>query len=178
MAFNVAQFRSQLVYGGARPTLFDLSLTFPTWVGNGTQKLSFMASAASIPPSQVGVIPVGYFGRQIKVPGDRDFPNWTITVINDEDFTLRDMFEVWSSGINEHVANLRDEEAYLAPGYSTDIIVTQYDKIGDSRKEYDMVGAFPANVQAIDLNWDTRNSIETFQVEFAYQWWTSRTTDR
>ena len=89
MAFNVAEFRSQMIGDGARPNLFAVTLTFPLLVDNGTvsgQKVTFMAKAAQLPGSTVGTVPVYYFGRELKFPGNRTFPDWTITIINDEDF--------------------------------------------------------------------------------------------
>ena len=48
MAFNVAEFRANMIGDGARPNLFSVSLVFPTLAENGAlagQKVNFMAKA-------------------------------------------------------------------------------------------------------------------------------------
>ena len=73
MAFNVAEFRSQMTGDGARPNLFSVSLTFPSNIANGGiagQKVTFMAKSAQLPGSTVGTVPLYYFGRELKFAVD------------------------------------------------------------------------------------------------------------
>jgi hypothetical protein len=178
MAFTINDFRAKLQYGGARQNLFEVRMPFPA-VSQGTantELFSFMCKAASLPAEQVGVIPVPYFGRQIKVPGDRTFPEWQITVINDEDFKLRNTFEYWSNAINGHTSNLRNPAARFTAGYMVNASVLQYNKVGDVIKEYDMIGVWPSAVAEIALGWDSNDQIEDFQVTLEYQWWEGVTT--
>ena len=96
MAFNVAEFRANMVGDGARPNLFQVSLTFPTIASNGSaasQKTTFMAKAAQLPGSTIGQVPVYYFGREMKFAGNRTFTDWTLQIINDEDFVIRNSLE-------------------------------------------------------------------------------------
>jgi hypothetical protein len=185
MPFTVENFRSKLQFGGARQNLFEVIMPFPAVSGGQAQTefFSFMCKAASLPPEEISVISVPYFGRQIKVPGDRTFPEWSVTVINDEGFELRDTFERWSNAINGHFNNLRNPAAIFAAadgagasGYSTTATVIQYGKRGDVIKEYDMVGLWPSAVTPQDLAWDANDQIEEFQVTLQYQWWEARTT--
>ena len=99
MAFRVQDFRSQMVFDGARPNLFQCELTFPTLVSGAAaqSKFTFMARAAQMPGSTVNQISQFYFGRELKFSGNRTFPEWTVTVINDEDFIIRDAFEKWKN---------------------------------------------------------------------------------
>lgn len=177
MSFRIQDFRNQLIFQGARQNQFDISLTFPTVanpVGNANQEITFMAKAASQPPEEIGVIDVGYFGRKVKVPGDRTFPPWTITVYNDDTHNLRDSFERWSGILNQHYENIRTPAAQLERDFQTDPIVRQYAKIGgDPIKQYKLVGAWPSEVSPIELDWDTNDQIETFTVTLQYQWWES-----
>ncbi len=188
MAFNVQEFRSSLVDDGARACLFDVQLTFPTAVGTGgtapgtfgsaQQQVTFRARSTTLPGDTISSIGLNYFGREIKIAGQHTFPDWSFTVYNDDDFVLRNAFERWMSGINSHVANLRMPEMLTGDGgYQQDAYVTQYNKIGDVTKRYRMVGCFPTDVSAIDLDWAS-DTIEEFTVTFAYQWWeTPETTD-
>jgi len=183
MPFNVQNFRASMVADGARASLFDVQLTFPLAVGTGgsapgsfgtaQQQVTFRAKATSLPGDSISSIGVNYFGREIKVAGNRSFTDWSISVIQDEDFDLRNAFERWMSGINSHVGNLRTPALLSGDGgYQQDAYVTQYGKTGDIIKVYKLVGCFPTDVSAIDLDWGADN-IEEFQVTFAYQWWES-----
>ena len=99
------------------------------------------------------------------------FPEWTITVINDEDWSVRTAFEQWMSSMNSHVSNLR-EQAYLSPeAYQADGYITQYGKRGDMLRQYKFVGLFPTDISPIDMDWGNNDQIEEFSVTFAYQWW-------
>jgi hypothetical protein len=176
MAFNVAEFRSQMTGDGARPNLFSVSLTFPSFVNGGTdasRKVTFMAKAAQLPGSTISTVPVYYFGREMKFVGNRSFADWTLTIINDEDFTIRNTVEKWMNALNSHESNVRDFNAKQPSGYSVDAEVIQYGKSGNELKKYSFVGLFPIDLAAIALDWASNDTIEEFDVTFAYQYWTA-----
>jgi hypothetical protein len=170
MAFNVAEMRSQLRGGGARPTLFSVQITNPI-DGIADFKIPFMVKAAQLPASNISAIEVPYFGRKIKVAGDRTFEEWTVTVINDEDFAIRNSMERWMNSINTHIGNFR-EAAFLAPeAYKTQAQITQFSKTGAPIRVYNFNGLFPTVISAIDTSWETNDTIEEFTITFAYDWW-------
>ena len=175
MPFNVQNFRASLVTDGARAALFDVSLVVPPVVAlpGVTENIVFKARATSLPGDSVSSINVNYFGREIKVAGTRTFPDWSITVINDEDFLIRNTFERWMSSINSHVNNLRSPTMAVSAEYQTNAVVRQYAKTGEIIKTYNFVGIFPTDVAAIDLDWASGDQIEEFGITFAYQWWES-----
>ena len=146
---NINNFKAEVKGGGARPNLFQVAMPFPLFAGSTaeTRKLAFTCKAASIPASSVGVIDVPYMGRQMKVPGDRTFAEWSITVINDTDFIVRDAFEKWMNAINSHEGNVGLRFSELL----TDAVVSQLDRDGSVLKQYQMKGIFPSDVAAIDL---------------------------
>ena len=173
MAFNVNQFRSQMTGDGARPNLFEVSMPFPGFSnpGDAQQKLTFMCKTAQLPGTTVGVVPVQYFGRELKFAGNRTFQDWTITVINDEDFVVRNAFERWLNGINSHAANLQSAPAALGLGYKRDARVTQFAKNGRALKSYNFIGVFPTELSDIALDWGSNDAIEEYTVNLSYQWW-------
>ena len=95
MAFNVNEFRTQMVGDGARPNLFEMEMPFPTFSApaNAQTKLTFMCRTTQLPGVTLGVVPVTYFGRELKFLGNRTFADLTITVINDEDFVVRNAMD-------------------------------------------------------------------------------------
>jgi hypothetical protein len=172
MPFNISNFRSELQYDGARANLFEVTMQFPILLGNSdaARKLTFMCKSASLPGVSVGTVPMYYFGRELKFAGNKNFQDWSITIINDEDFLVRNAFEEWSDGINRHVENLRTL-GNNPNSYQVDMQVVQYGKSGNGIKGYNLVGCWPTDISTIDLDWGTNDTIEDFTVTLAYQWW-------
>jgi hypothetical protein len=179
MPFNIDEFKALgLPFGGARPSLFDVTLTGPGQVtsiiqeltGAGAQDFTFKCKAASLPMGNIDSIDAGYFGRKIKLAGDRTFQDWNVTVYNDEDFTARALFEAWSNAINRIIENKRDLRADNE-NYKADLLVTQWAKNGEQLRQYMLVGAWPSSIEAIRLDWETTNQIETFDVTMPYDYW-------
>lgn len=178
MAFNIQQFRSEMRGDGARPNLFECTLTFPAGVGDVAAPYTFMARSAQLPGSTVNSIPVNYFGRELKFAGNRTFPEWTVVIINDESFNVRNAFERWLNFINSHAGNLRAPSFLTGDGgYQSDGKIVQFGKKGNRLKKYKFIGMFPIDVSPIEMDWGANDAIEEFSVTFAYQWWESDTTD-
>jgi hypothetical protein len=172
MPFNVTEFASAgLPFGGARPSLFSVTVDTPAGVPAIGERMSFTCRAAQIPASILSVIPQRYFGREVKMAGTRTFEPWTVTVLNDEDFVIRQAMEQWSNAINAHQANLRDGGLSTLASYRTTATVSQYNKTGGVVRTYEFINIFPTNVSAIDLDWDNADAIEIFTVEFQYDYW-------
>jgi T4-like virus tail tube protein gp19 len=186
MAFNVSQFTNQLVNDGARPNLFQVVLPgIPAPLGSNqlqnvsspSNRLAFMAKAAQIPGSSIGQVPLYYFGREVKFAGNRTFADWTLTIINDEDFTIRTSLETWMNWINSNAGNVRGTgnapTNTAGQTYALDATVNQYGKNGNVIQAYNFVGMFPIDISPIDLDWGSNDTIEEFTVTFAYQYWTN-----
>jgi hypothetical protein len=182
MAFNIDNFvNNGLRHGGARPTLFDVVVTFPTALqgipSGAVEKLRFTARATSIPASTVASVDVPYFGRNVKVAGDRTFGDWSTTIMNDEDYSVRNAFEAWHNNVNTIVSNRRIVADNPRGGYKGTATVRQYSKRGtqggdnDFIKAYTFVNIFPIAVDEMALDWEAQNQIQSFGVTFAYDYW-------
>lgn len=171
---GVNDFKSKLRGGGARPNLFQVILTFPAYVTGDVELASFLIKAAQMPASTMGTIPVPYRGRQLQIAGDRVFEPWSVTVINDTDFKIRQSMEQWMNGINAHQANT----GLTNPAdYQVDAAVQQLDKDASVLYEYRFRGIFPTAISSIDLSYENVDTIEEFGVEFQIQYWESITPD-
>lgn len=184
MAFSIEDIKAKLEFGGARPSQFNVVLTLPDalqYAGKGVfnNKIEFLCRAASIPVTQISSVEVPYFGRKIKLAGNRTFPEWQITILNDEDFALRDAFEFWMNAINDHRGNLRGDGITSRPStYKTTALVRHYAVDGDPSRirKYKFEGVFPSEVSPIELNWASENEIEEFTVTLQYDIWTPDNT--
>ena len=172
MAFNINEFSSALKGGGARPTLFKVTMSNP--IDNGADRdLEFMCESTSMPGSSISAIELPYFGRKIKVAGDRTFEPWQITVINDESFNIRNSMEAWHSAINRLTENVRGTASSAPSEYKRTASVTQYGRKGpgDVLRVYKYVGLFPTEISPIELDWNATDQIERFTVQFAYDYY-------
>ena len=178
MSFSIDTFRSgALNAGGARANLFDVTMTGPTAAGLTISEMNYSCKGASIPPMTVGVVEVPYFGRVVKVPGNKTFDNWTVTIINDEEFLIRNAMEKWIAAMGTHEGNIATIGNTFGAGGGTlfgQATVQHYSKGGGalSQAKYNFVNIFPVSIGEIALGWDTNDAIEEFTVEFAYDYWT------
>ena len=185
---TIVDFRSKLTGGGARSNLFEVSIEYPTNMGLDTSSDGakatgeFLIKAAEIPASNLGNIPVPFRGRVLPVAGDRTFDPWTVTVINDTSFNIRDAMEQWSNSIND----LQFDGGITSPaGYQTEAFVTQLGRVNDNSgqlssgsdnmqqiRQYKFFGIYPNTVSSIPLDYGATDQIEEFQVTFNYIYWT------
>ena len=173
MAFNIEQFKSNFGDGGARPNLFKVRLQFPAAVGQIASSGAFLIRAAQIPSSTIAQVDVPYFGRQVRVAGNRTFEPWTVTVLNREDFDVRNALERWMNTINAHEANVSAVASNSLSAYKANAFVDHYGKDGEGNKiaEYEFKGLFPTELSTIELAWDTNDVVEEFTCTFAYDYW-------
>ena len=208
MAFNINSFRADgPVLGMTRPSNFEVAMYWPSVVtddnagsinGNEdgstltlTRKATFMIKATQSPASLIDSVDIGYYGRKIKLRGDRTYQDWTVSIYNDEDFRLRNAFIQWHNGINRVIGNtLNPDIARIAPqtgtnfgnSYKTDAVVYQLAQTGGAtgigEVDGDGVlsadkfnGIFPVSVDAMRLDWDASNEYQMFDVTFACDWW-------
>ena len=173
---NITEFRSRLSGGGARANLFEVEIAFPEELGinltDVSDKVPFLVKAAEIPASNLGNIPVPYRGRVLPVAGDRTFDPWTVTIINDTDFIIRDAMEKWSNSIND----LQTAQGTTNPEvYQRSALVKQLSREGSAPgdpektlRTYKFEGIYPNTVISIPLDFGATVQIEEFQVTFNY----------
>ena len=172
---SITAFKGKMSGGGARSNLFEVDITFPGSVGNSNilnEKVNFLVKAAEIPASNLGNIPVPYRGRVLPIAGDRTFDPWTVTIINDTDFLIRDAMERWSNSIND----LQTAQGIVDPElYQTSADVKQLSRLGDGPgttepilRQYRFEGIYPNVISSIPLDFGATDQIEEFQVTFNY----------
>ena len=176
---SISMFKSALIGGGARPNLFEVELTtLPGGITWNAENFRYMCKAASLPAQNIAAIDVPFRGRIFKVAGDRTIDTWTVTIINDEGFALRNAFEEWTEQIARLSNNLgaTDPSEYMVNAKVFQLgrgsTASSKDSSGETNvvlKEYEFIDIFPTNVSAIDVSYDTGDTIEEFTVEFQVQ---------
>jgi len=189
---GISAFKSKLIGGGARPNLFEVDITFPTAVNLGVQgdggsgafdseNFRFLCKTAALPGSNVTPIEVPFRGRTLKVAGDRTIEPWSVTVINDEDFSHRRAFEAWI----QNMAQYGDHSGLTNPNdYMGNAVVYQLGRsesnqqgtntTGDNSRilaQYRFIDIFPTSISEIGLSYDSENAIEEFTVDFQVQYY-------
>jgi len=179
---KITDFKGQLTGGGSRPNLFEVEMAFPADVGVDAATLTkgrFLCKSANLPASNVASIDVPFRGRILKVAGDRTFDPWTLTIINDSDFKLRHAFEKWMNTLSK----LDNNTGFTDPAsYHADMVVYQLgrDVDGTGRtgttgnvttlRSVKVYGTFPTNVSALDLSYESTDTISEFTVELQVQY--------
>ena len=180
---TISDFKSQLKGGGARPNLFRVDLGAfggPTtdtelgWDKDGAQKdFQFLCKATSMPTQTIGSVDVPFRGRILKVAGDRTFEPWSVTVINDESFSVRTAFENWGRKINDlQFGNgVVEPQAYMGSGTIQQLSRSPEDT-NESKvlQEYMVQDIWPSEIGSIDLSYESSDAIEEFTVTFQVQY--------
>lgn len=174
MSLKISDFKAALA-GGSRPNLFQVAVTSPPGLSTlALANLSILCKATSLPGMTIGVIEVPFRGRRVKVPGDRTFAEWTMTVVADEGHSIRKDFEAWMTFIN---SNNFDAEVIRANGtgdYKSVITIQKLTDAGSiaTNGTYILQDAFPSDVSQIDVSYDTMDAVEEFTVTFNYSYFT------
>ena len=92
---TIDEFKSQLIAGGVRGNRFSV------YIPRMGERIEFMCKSAAIPGSTLPPIEVPFRGHKLKVAGDRTFEDWTVSIINDVNFTTRTAVEQWMESIQE-----------------------------------------------------------------------------
>lgn len=159
---TIDQFKAQLIGGGPRANRFRV------FIPRSGAKIEFLCQAAQIPAANIGTVPVNFRGHQLKLAGDRTFENWTVTIINDVEFSVRNAIEDWQTDIQalDSGEGATSTDYLLSRAY-----VEQLHKDDSVLARYEFFNMFPTIISSIDLSYETVDQLETFTVEFAYSHW-------
>lgn len=164
---DISTFKGLLGAGGARPNQFRVTLNLPTSVGGSLGQTSLLVTGAALPASNINPAIIQYRGREVKLAGERIYDPWTITVVNDTNFSLHRPMMEWMNSINgmDNNEGVTDPSAYFA-----NLEVEHLDRNDDVLATFTLFDAFPMNVSEVALNYGQNDVIEEFSVTFQYQY--------
>jgi hypothetical protein len=182
---TLSKFKSTLKGGGARPNLFEVTIAgLPNSItlGSDNDTFTILCKSAALPASNIPQIDVPFRGRIFKVAGDRTYDPWTVTIINDEDFSIRNGMERWMQLIGQYGdgSGANDPAEYMASA-TVRQLGRDNSTLGFGVAEgtglraiaqYKFFDIFPTNISQIDLSYDSSDTIEEFTVDFQVQYWT------
>ena len=165
---NVNQFIGSLQGGGARPNQFRV--TFPA-LGSDFE---FLCRSAQIPALTIGELTIPFRGRFVYVPGDRTYDPWAVTVMNDRSFAIRSTLEAWMNDLQDIGSST--ESAAIGAAVYRQVIVEQLDRSDRTIRKYTLYDAWPTTLDAIDLAFDTNDTLEEFTCTFRFNYMTAQGT--
>lgn len=160
--------------GGTRPNRFIVTGDIGGRTSESINHL--LVKAASVPAQTLGIIQVPFRGRIAKLPGDRVYAEWTFTVLDtNQAHGTRRKFENWHQMFNFHFHNVADDGTILdgiKENYYTDWTVGQLDSQGTEipGRAIKMVNCWPVEVGAIDLSYDTADTLTEYSITLAYDY--------
>ena len=170
---TISAFKAQMQGGGARPNQFRVELTFPggaTGAAAAGGAAQFLCKSAVLPASTMEDITSFYRGRPVHFAGERSFTPWTVSILNDTNFLIRNVMESWHNLTLNYTAT----NGAMRPGdYQVDMSVHQLDRNDNIIKTYRFFDAYPIEVGQITLDFEANNQIEQFDVTFQYNYFTA-----
>jgi len=171
---TISAFKAQMQGGGARPNQFRVELTFPAFIGSAASAAGnaaqFLCRSTSLPASTVEDITASYRGRPVHFAGERTFQPWSVNVFNDTNFLIRNTMERWNNLMLSYTSTVGTERP---SEYQVDLSVYQLDRNDRVIKTYTFYDAYPVNVGAIQLDFEQNNQIESFDIEWVYNYFTT-----
>ena len=171
MAISVDIFKQQVGNGDyARPNLFEVLMPI-------ADNARFYCKTASLPAATVNLVEVPYQNRKWKIPGDRIFADWTVTIINDQAFEVRQQLIDWQ----------RHLQGFATIGGLTNIVDDVHQVLTVIPLDRDMNGmdhavvefyAWPQEIGTVELSWETPDAVQEYTVTFAVSWDTGGSPDR
>ena len=187
MAFNVNELKSRLAKdgGGARPALYKIDINSQDSDLRFSDSANILVKAAAIPAANIAPLTVNYGGRAYKVNGFRTFDIWTTTVINDENFEVRNKIQMWMRKLAGKMDGSRSTNFGQTPDSASsylqgDASVQQVSTDGATMHTWKFHNLWPTELAEVPLDWSS-DMLEEFTVTWAYDWWshgkTTSTTD-
>jgi len=197
MAFNISEFQSVVKDVGINDSnKFQAIIPAPRALGGtGTVEnteqviqtqenfklLQFVCDSANIPSKNLKLLdyqPMN-FGKTSKVPTGMTFGDLNLTFMLDSKHKVLKLFELWFQSIINTTSEMAGstgaiggrtsyELAYKSE-YKTDILL-RYFSNDDNRKyiEYKFLDAYPVDMGAVELAWESNNQIAKIPVQFTF----------
>lgn len=173
---SVQDLKNSVKSGLYRNHKFRILFNFPEFAGTAdvVKQAAVLGRSSKTPSSTMGVIEVPFEGRTVPLPGDRQFEEFSITLLAVNDFKVRNTLEIWQEYINGSESNTTTSLDYT--DFLRDITVEMLDVNDRVVKTYTLQDAWPSLIDGIDLDRGSMDSSSEFNVTLRYLQFTSNTT--
>lgn len=127
--------------------------------------LEIRAKGAQLPTSDIGVMEIPYKGRKIKIPAERSFAEWTVTIMETAEMGVRKSLEKWMS-VMDAEDQVKRNTASLC---NIEVVLLKPDNESPSIT-YELFGAFPSSIASVDLSFDEQTAPLEYSVTFQYSY--------
>lgn len=148
--------------GGARANLYKVEIE------GIDSKLEFLCKTSQLPGKTVNPIEVKYLNNTLKVAGDATFEDWTITLMNDEDYAIHHQIEQWMETIKN---NARATGSGNISDYMRQAHVIQLGRDGSELSHYTFYNLWPTSLSPVELGFESADTITESSVTFSYSHW-------
>ena len=164
---RISELRNAIKSGVSRQHRWRVTIDLPTYAGSSedARSGSALARTANIPSYTMGVIELGYSGRILPVPGDRQFEEFTVNFLHVNDMKFRRSLEKWSENVNGTTSNtgLSNLDDIMR-----DITLELLDSNDQTTRTFVLKDAWPSNMTSGDLDQNAMDSTIEYTVTFRY----------
>lgn len=164
---TISALRGAIRSGLQRQNRWRVNIAFPTYAGSSAdgQQASLLARTTNTPSATIGSIDLTWGGRNLPIPGDRTYEEFTVTFIAVNDFNVHTAFERWSeqmngSETNSGLTNLDD--------IFSDVTLDLLDVNDGVTKTFILHDAWPQIVGQMQLDAGSMDTYAEFEVTFRY----------
>lgn len=170
MANEISSLKSALG-AGARASKYYVQISVPTAIPTTSDLTvtNVLCKAASFPGMTLGNIEVFSQGRKLVLPGDTAYSNtWTLTFYNTETHDIRRDMIAWLRYCDHFQNNSHSGNPSSVLG---ELYIAQLDSAGAETATYTFHNAFVTEIGEITVGDDQLDTIQEFDVTFAYSDW-------
>lgn len=152
----------------AKTNLYRLTIS-PEGAAQAPEGVAFnlRAKGSQLPTSDINVIEIPYKGRKVKVPGERTFAEWTVTIMETQEMGMRKKFEEWISAMDSPTEINRNSDALST--IKCELLQADNQTVSMT---YNLFGAFPTSIASVDLTFDEQTAPLEYSVTFQYSYHT------
>ena len=147
----------------AKTNLYKIVIKAEDGAPSGWEALDIRAKGTQLPSADINVMEIPYKGRKVKIPGERTFAEWTVTIMETADMNVRRKFEQWVS-----VMDSEDQIKRNTAALSTIKVTLLKPDNATPSIEYTLYGAFPSSIASVDLSFDEQTAPLEYSVTFQY----------
>lgn len=157
---DIEAFKASFTHG-VRPNLYKMEIF------GLPEKLQYLCKASQTPGKNIGIIEIPYLNQKAKIAGDATFEDLTVTILLDNDFSVRNELESWMENIRSNSESVGDDPALYKQNGSLIHLDNQNNEIA----QYDYIGLWPSVLSPLDLAFETNDTIAEYTVTFTYDYW-------